>query len=172
LGSLETGTGRTAGDGLSNESETSEAEQTLRLLAGLPAPTGLEDRVHASLLAAPRRARVLQWPASPHSSSGWLRGAAAAAIVLVVAGGSWGVYSRVAPGQPAKGVSGPHIAGPGEFSQGGAVRRPLTLQGPVVAPKQDPAVAHPETTPKPKAKSATNAAKMGKDAPAVHFVRQ
>ena len=105
----------------SNNSGISEAEQTLRVIASLPAPAGLEDRVHACLLAAPRQARILRWPGTAHTVSGWRRGAAAAAIVLVVGGGSWGVYSRVAPGQPAKGISGPRMAGPGEFSQGGAV---------------------------------------------------
>ena len=95
--------------------------------------------------------------------------AAAAAIVLVVAGSSWGVYSRVAPGQPAKGVSGPRIAGPGEFSQGGAVRRPQTLQGPIVTPQQTPVVAHPDAAAKPKTKPAT---KSTKDASATHSVSQ
>ena len=162
----------TTKNGLSNEFGTSEAEQTLRLIASLPAPIGLEDRVHSTLLAAPRRARVLQWPASSHSSTGWLRGAAAAAIVLVVVGGSWGVYSRVAPGSPVNGISGPHIAGPGQFSQGGAVRRPQTLQGPVVAAKQNPLAAHPETAPKPKTKAATNIAKMGQNASGAHLASQ
>lgn len=154
----------TIGNGTSNEFGASEAEQTLRLIATLPAPAGLEDRVHASLLAVPRHGRVLRWPSVSHSSSWlpWYRGAAAAAIVLVVAGGSWGVYSRVAPGSPVKGISGPRIAGPGEFSQGGAVRRPQTLQGPVVAKPQTPAVAHPQTAPKPKTRAADN--KPGKDA--------
>ena len=31
-----------------------------------------------------------------------MRGAAAAAIVFVVAGGGWGIYTRVQPSQPAK----------------------------------------------------------------------
>lgn len=149
-----------SGSRSSNEPRTSDAEQTLRLIARLPLPDGLEHRVHDRLRAAPRQARVLAWPTASHAS-GWARGVAAAAIVLVVAGGSWGVYSRVAPGQPMKGVSGPHIAGPGEFTTGGVVRRPQTLQGPVV-PQQTPAVARPETTPKPKAKIINN--KAGKDA--------
>jgi len=149
-----------SGSRSSNEPPTSDAERTLRLLARVPVPDGLECRVHERLRVAPRQARVLAWPTASHSS-GWARGVAAAAIVLVVAGGSWGVYSRVAPGQPGKGVSGPHIAGPGEFTTGGVVRRPQTLQGPVVPP-QSPVVARPETTPKPKVKISNN--KAGKDA--------
>jgi len=145
-------------NGFLNDSERSEAEQTLRLIARVSAPAGLEDRVHAKLLAAPRPARVLRWPVASQSGA-WQRGIAAAAVVLIVAGGSWGVYSRVAPGQPAKGLSGPRIAGPGEFSQGGAVRRPQTLQGPVVTPKQS--ATHPLATPKLKGKS--SAPKIGKD---------
>ena len=114
----------------SNHSGGSEAEQTLRLIANLPAPEGLEDRVHAGLLAAPRGGRVLFWPAPFSPASGWLRSAAAAAIVCVVAGGGWGIYSHVQPGQP-QGIAGPRIAGPGQFSTGEAMRRPQTLNGPV-----------------------------------------
>lgn len=144
-------------NGSSNESGTSQAEDTLRLIARVPVPTGLEDRVHIRMRNAPARARILPWPVSSGSSAGWLRGTAAAAIVLVVAGGSWGIYSRVAPDHTMKGISGPRIAGPGEFSQGGAVRRPQTLQGPVVVPTQTPVVAHPATAVKPKTKPAAMA---------------
>lgn len=142
-------------NGCSNESGASEAEQTLRLIASLPAPEGLADRVQASLHAAPRSARILRWPAASTPSAGWLRGAAAAAIVMVVAGSSWGVYSHVAPPPRVKGVSGPRIAGPGEFSQGGAVRRPQTLQGPVVTTSHPQSLAHPDALAKPRAKSTT-----------------
>jgi len=81
-----------------------EAEATLRLIARLPAPEGLEERVRASLRAAPRRGRILAWPAAFRPESGWMRAAAAAAIVFVVAGGGWGVYSRVEQRQPARTV--------------------------------------------------------------------
>jgi len=118
--------------GFSKDSGVGEAEKTLRLIASLPAPEGLEGRVHHSLRAAPRRARVLAWPASFTPAGGWLRGAAAAAIVFVVAGGGWGIYSRVQPGQPAAESVMPHVGAPGGFSEGGAVRRPPTLVGPVV----------------------------------------
>jgi hypothetical protein len=73
------------------------AEATLRLIARLPAPDGLEDRVMAGLKTAPRTARVLVWPSLFQPTTGWMRGAAAAAIVFVVAGGGWGIYSYVQP---------------------------------------------------------------------------
>jgi hypothetical protein len=134
-------------NGKSNDSEfgaPGPAETTLRLIARLPAPEGLEDRVHAGLLAAPRGGRVLAWPVSLNSASGWMRSAAAAAIACVVAGGGWGIYSHVQPGQSPRGIAGPRIAGPGQFSTGQAVRRPQTLNGPMVT--------HPETPRPPQAR--------------------
>jgi hypothetical protein len=112
------------------------AEETLRLIASLPAPEGLEDRVRAALNAVPRRNRVLAWPRNLRAESGWMRGAAAAAIVFVVAGGGWGVYSRVqstqvAQNQPAKVIvmpARPPVSG--GFSGAGAMRTPVTLPGP------------------------------------------
>jgi hypothetical protein len=118
-------------------SVSSPAEETLRLIASLPAPDGLEDRVNAALSAAARRGRVFAWPRAFHPANGWVRGAAAAAIVFVVAGGGWGVYTRVestqiAQNQPAKVIVMPArtpIAG--GFSGAGAMRTPLTLPGPI-----------------------------------------
>jgi hypothetical protein len=122
-----------AGSGLSS------AETTLRLIARLPAPEGLEDRVRARLAAAPRRSRILAWPAALSLDSGWMRSAAAAAIVFVVAGGGWGVYSRVQRPQPARViVLAPRAPAQGGFASAGAMRTPQTLNGPVVA--------HPATT--------------------------
>jgi len=106
------------------------AEITLRLIASLPAPEGLEDRVQSALHAAPRRARILAWPVA--AAGEWLRAAAAAAIVFVVAGGGWGIYAHVQPGQAAARIAGPRLGMPGGFSEGGAVRRPQTLVGPTV----------------------------------------
>jgi hypothetical protein len=115
----------------------SEAEQTLRLIAGLSAPEGLEDRVQTGLrgrqIDAPRSARILAWPALRPASS-WMRTAAAAAIVLVVAGGGWGVYSHVLPPQSAKViVMPPRVVSPGGFSNAGAMHVPNTLNGPMIA---------------------------------------
>jgi hypothetical protein len=106
------------------------AEVTLRLIARLPVPEGLEYRTHARLRATPRPERVLRWPLPVAGE--WMRAAAAAAIVCVVAGGGWGIFLRVHPGQVVPGMSGPSLAAPGGFTEGGAVRRPQTLAGPTV----------------------------------------
>lgn len=132
----------------SNDSGAGEAERTLRLIASLSPPEGLEDRVQSGLRAAPRRGRVLAWPAAFSPAGGWLRAAAAAAIVFVVAGGGWRIYSHVQPGVPEHGVAGPHVAGPGTFTEGGAMRRPQTLVGPVVTHPPAPATARPKTAAK------------------------
>jgi hypothetical protein len=136
------------------------AEETLRLIARLPAPAGLEERVKAGLRNAPRRGRVLAWPGAFSPAAGWSRAAAAAAIVFVVGGGGWGIYSRVQPGQPAHGIAGPRVSGPGQFSTGDAVRRPQTLVGPtLVGPTlKSPAEAHPAPAAAPKAKSGAKSA--------------
>jgi hypothetical protein len=124
-------------------------EDTLRLIANLPAPEGLEDRVYANLRtaqrSAPRKGRVLAWPgAGFRPGSEWMRSAAAAAIVLVVAGGGWGIYTRV---QPAKGIAAPpHVAAPVGFSSSGAMRTPNTLNGPVLT---HPMTAKPQLAKSP-----------------------
>lgn len=143
--------------------EASDFEDTLHLIANLPAPQGLEDRVQAALLKAPRSGRVLPWPAALRPESGWMRTAAAAAIVFVVAGGGWGVYSRVQSGQPARGtVVPPHVAAPAfGFSSAGAMRTPQTLNGPVV-PAPQPA----HSAAKAPAKPAPAAVNQGKTAAA------
>lgn len=131
-------------------SVSSSAEETLRLIASLPAPTGLEDRVHAALRSARRSGRLLAWPKPLKPQSDWLirdwaRTAAAAAIVFVVAGGGWGVYTHVQnpqQGQPVKVIVMPRAFEPGGFSGAGAMRTPQTLPGPtVISPvKQPPAL--------------------------------
>ena len=108
-------------------------EETLHLIAILPAPEGLEDRVNANLhtaqQSAPRKGRVLAWPTTLWLGGDWMRSAAAAAIVIVVAGGGWGIYSRV---QPARGIAAPpRVAAPSGFSSAGAMRTPNTLNGPI-----------------------------------------
>lgn len=107
-----------------------DVDATLRLIASVPAPEGLADRVHARLRSAPRAARILHWPANFITDSSWMRSAAAAAIAFVVVGGGWGVYSRV---QPNKVIAmPPHVAAPGGFSNAGAMRTPQTVNGPVL----------------------------------------
>jgi hypothetical protein len=114
-----------------------EAEATLRLIASLPPPQGLEERLHASLAEAPRRGRVLAWPAALNPGSAWMRSAAAAAIVSVVVGGGWGVYSRIPHAQQARSVIlAPRGPAQGGFATAGAMRMPQTLNGPVVAHPQ------------------------------------
>ena len=113
---------------VSMNSGSSDAEATLRMIARLPAPRGLESRIHTRLGAAPRKAAVLAWPVG--RSTAWMRSAAAAAIVCVVAGGGWGIYSRVQPDGFAREVS-QQPAG-AQFSTGEARRRPQTLAGPEV----------------------------------------
>jgi hypothetical protein len=114
-------------------------EDTLRLIASLPAPEGLADRVEQGLRHAPQTARVLNWHGSQRPSGRWMqstmaRGAAAAAIVCVVAGGGWGIYSRVQPEPAAKVLAIPPRVAPagGRFSPAGAKRVPQTLDGPVL----------------------------------------
>jgi len=119
-----------------------DVDATLRVIANLPAPEGLEERVHAALRKTPRMARVLEWPVHFRSESPWIRTAAAATIAFIVVGGGWGVYSRV---QPAKVVAmPPHIMQQGGFSNAGAARTPQTVNGPVLnhPVAQTPAAAH------------------------------
>lgn len=117
----------------------SEAEQTLHLVASLPAPEGLADRVKEGLQRAPR-GRVLQWPAAM-MPGGWmtrpaLRGAAAAAIVCIVVGGGWRIYSRVqTPAAPTANVvvMPARVGAHGAFSSAGAMRTPDPVAKPVIA---------------------------------------
>jgi hypothetical protein len=138
----------------SSGSLSDTGEDTLHLIAKLPTPAGLEDRIHAGLFAHARSAlrtgRVLAWPATVRAGSGWIRSAAAAAIVFVVAGGGWGIYSRVQQPHTAKVVLTPHGPAPGEFTNSGAMRTPKTLNGPIVS---SPAVTQPAKS-KVSAKSA------------------
>ncbi len=112
-------------------------EETLRLIAALPAPEGLVDRVQTRLRTAPRSSRILAWPLA-FAPGGWgygnaVRGAAAAAIVCVVAGGGWRVYSHVQPGPSARIMVMPTPAGPPRgFSIGGSVHTPDPVHGPVL----------------------------------------
>jgi hypothetical protein len=64
--------------------------------------------------------------------STWARTAAAAAIVFVVAGGGWEVYSRVQPAEPPSAIALPPVAAHGGFSSANAIRTPRTLNGTVL----------------------------------------
>ena len=129
----------------STASGSGAAEETLRIIAGLPAPDGLQDRVMEAMSRAPRMASILPWPSEPRR--GWVhsavaRGAAAAAIVFVVGGGGWGVYSRAHPAQAPKVIAMPRVVAPGGFSSSGAMRTPQTLNGPTLAHPVAPTPAH------------------------------
>ena len=111
-------------------------ENTLRVIAKLPVPQGLEDRVKAELQSQ-RSARVLRWPVW-RSADGMLyanalRGAAAAAIVCVVAGGGWQIYAHVQgpPTAQALPAAVPARIGNG-FSSAGAMRTPDSPDGAVL----------------------------------------
>jgi hypothetical protein len=149
----------TAGNGGFDASDSS-AEETLRWIARLPSPEGLEDRIHQALKSAPRRGRLLAWPSATGAGGGWMRAAAAAAIAFVVAGGGWGVYSRVQPAKTT--VLPPHVAGPGSFSSAGAMRTPDTLNGPVLThPAKEPAAKSKTLNKNAAATRASHAAKTG-----------
>src|SRR5579863_4875696 len=136
------------------KTSASAAEETLRLVASLPSPEGLEERIHISLQSTAQdrgagRGRILSWPGTLRPESGWMRGAAAAAIVFVVAGGGWGVYQGVELNQPPKVIVMPaRIPGARGFGSAGAVRIPQTLPGPK-AP--EPIKAHSRAAKKPAA---------------------
>lgn len=144
-------------------------EETLRLLARITPPPGLEERVQDRLhaAAASGSARVFSWPAmlrfGSHSMTpAWMRAAAAAAIVTVIVGGSWGVYSHLQISPTARVViNPPRVPAQGSFSNAGAMRTPQTLNGPLLAP---PAAVAP-----PAAKQTTGAQQRNKAvSPAIH----
>lgn len=135
-----------------------DVDATLRLLATLPVPDGLEKRVIAGVRSAPRSGRVFSWPGALNPTENWLRSAAAAAIVFVVIGGGWGVYSRV---QTTNAVAAPPSTGStGAFSNAGAVRVPQTVPAPIVVqpvPNQ-PSIVEPAKKIGSKAASVTHPA--------------
>ena len=126
-------------DELDRNAGSIEAEETLRLIASLPAPQGIEDRVKSGVRAAHRQASVMSWPNASANKAGWtqmsaMRVAAAAAIVFVVAGGGWEVYSHFRLATVPTAVAAPQrIDGSAGLSAAAAKRTPKTLDGPVVA---------------------------------------
>lgn len=131
-------------------------DDTMRLIATVPAPEGLADRLKANLRTASRGGRVIAWPRTA-APGGWmqspvLRGAAAAAIVCVVAGGGWQIYTRVPAAPSARVIEMPaRIGNSGAFSNANAMRTPDTLNRPKV-----PQAAAPEAPAPPAADAKAN----------------
>jgi hypothetical protein len=126
----------------------SQAEETLRLLAELPPPAYLRDRVHGRLaMEQAKPARRGFW--SLWMPAQRLQYAAAALLVVAVAGSTWSVY-RAHPQGAAK-VGTPTQAAPvlrpaasaGGFGSAGAERVPPTLNPIKVppAPKKKPSAS-------------------------------
>jgi len=159
---------------IAKSSDSADFEATLRLIARLSAPEGLEERVQASLRVAPAsgKARMLAWPMARRLDNAWMRSAAAAAIVAVVAGGSWGIYSRVQPAQPSRAITAPpRVSTQGGFSSAGAMRTPQTLNGPMVV--EHPAAALPALPARPAGKPPLKTPNQsGKTVQAIKAVRQ
>ncbi|HVC47480.1 MAG TPA: hypothetical protein VND90_09570 [Terracidiphilus sp.] len=120
-----------------------EAVATLRAVASLPAREGLEKRLKVGLSHRLRAGLPAASEDEEFGARGWIhgtlmRGLAAAAIVLIVVGGGWGVarYGR-RPATPRM-IGIPRMAPPGEFSNSGAMRTPQTLTPPSVPkPRHD-----------------------------------
>jgi hypothetical protein len=133
-----------------------QAEETLRLVATLPPPIGLEDRVHHRLETtqfdlleqSPRSFWSLWMPVRR------LQFAGAAALVLALAASSWSVYhtkNGAVVIQPAPQTASPTTP-TGNFGSAGAERHPSTLTPIKVppAPKKKPTTTHSGTKPSPK----------------------
>jgi hypothetical protein len=146
------------------------AEETLRLIASLPAPEGLEGRIHAALRTAPHEGRLLAWPAPLKQGRDWMRTAAAAAIAFVIAGGGWSVYRQVAPLHTGNRITlAPHGVAPGGFSGAGAIRTPQTLNGPVLT---HPVETRPVEVPPLAAKNGKKTAAQGSPASAANGLKK
>lgn len=146
-----------------------EADETLRLLAELPPPAELTERVHRRLAIEENA----QGMAERHGFwSLWMPAqrfqfAAAAVLVVAVAGSTWSVYhshpragtqggaQSAAPAIPATHGSSPDNTGgvnTGGFSSANAERVPPTLHPIKVppAPKKKPGAGHAASKPSPK----------------------
>jgi hypothetical protein len=137
-----------------------EYMRTLHLLTQVEPPKGLAERVQSRLEDEPRRRthRGLLHLFDPLTPWGnWMRGLAAAAIVAILAGGCWEVFSRShAPAvTPSASLAAPSTTTTGNgFTSAGAVRKPQTLDGPLARPENDPAksaVKAKKNTPKERA---------------------
>jgi hypothetical protein len=159
-----------------------EADETLRLLAELPPPAELTERVHRRL-AIERNAQGM--PERRGFWSLWMPAqrfqfAAAAVLVVAVAGSTWSVYhshprtgaqggaQSAAPAIPATHGSSPDSAG--GFSSANAERVPPTLHPIKVppAPKKKPGAGHAASKPSPKTLAAQPSGTQADVKPAVN----
>jgi hypothetical protein len=130
----------------SGEAPVNEGLETLRLLAEMPAPAGLEDRVHRRISAA-HEARKQRSFWSLWKPAQRLQFAGAAVLMVVIGASSWTVFrGRVVtetPGQPAPASPAP-VSPAGGFAPAGAERRPSTVNPIKVppAPKKKPGAGH------------------------------
>lgn len=115
------------------ELNTTEFEQTLKLVAELPAPERLAERVKAEL-SAPARGRLLAWPVQGSQRTLWLRAAIAAGLLVAVAAGGVTAYRWVAPASTAHSAPA-RPAAQQNFSTAGAMRTPHTVNGPAALPE-------------------------------------
>jgi len=126
----------------SDETKMHEAEGTLRLVAQLPPPEELADRVHSRLAA-----EIAAERANPVRRSFWslwmpaqrIQFAAAAALALAVAGSTWSVYHSKS-GQIV--VPVPQAAPNSGFGTAGAVRVPPSL-APIKVPAKNSSIPNP-----------------------------
>jgi len=140
-----------------------QAEDTLRLLATLPPPAGLEDRVHLRVDARIRTAEYAPTPRSIWSlwmPSRRLQFAGAAILVMALAGSTWSAYhtkSGQAVIQPVTQPASPTTPA-NSFGTAGAEGRPSTLTPIKVlpAPKKKPASG---TAKKPSPKKLANSSR-------------
>ncbi|WP_263359999.1 hypothetical protein [Acidicapsa ligni] len=138
-----------------SDTRLTEAEHTLRLLANLPPPEGLTDRIHHRLRFAPepRGMRFLNWRFLGQPAMG-LQFAGAALVLVALAGGSWSLYHRAGHVQAVVPQTGNSVSAPvnapaspvesSGFRNAGAVRVPPTLTPLHVppVPKKKPSAGH------------------------------
>lgn len=156
-----------------------EAEETLRLVAQLPPPADLTERVHYRLEAQ----RRLETAGSAATRRGFwslwmpaqrLQYAGAALLVLAIAGSAWTVRHAgsggVSNGQPIARPVVPSVSQGAGFGPASSEARPSNLNPIKVppAPKKKPSASRPLTkrVPKPSAGQPAQAAESGLKSPA------
>ena len=128
-----------------------EAERTLRLVAELPPPEDLTDRVHQRLAVERESIAEREGAARRGFWSFWqparrLQFAGAALLAIAVAGSTWSVYHSRNGAQAVTPVAPKPVApqGTSGFTPAGAERKPSTLKPIKVppAPKKKPGAGH------------------------------